>query len=46
VDEAQAFALALYRLNDRFAPPSEADNRGIDHERGHPADKSCNTRSS
>src|SRR5262249_9083482 len=34
VNEAQALAFALYRVDDRFAPPSKTDNRGIDHERG------------
>jgi len=41
VSEAQALAFTLYRLDDRFAPSAEADNRGIDHVRGAPADKGC-----
>jgi hypothetical protein len=32
-DEPQALAFALYRLDDVFSPPAEADDRCIDHER-------------
>jgi hypothetical protein len=34
--EAQTFALALDGLDDRLAPSTEANNRGIYHRRNHP----------
>jgi hypothetical protein len=35
--EAQTLALALHGLDDRLAPSTEPDNRGIYHRRNHPA---------
>jgi len=35
--EAQTLALPLHGLDDRLAPSTEANNRGIYHRRNHPA---------